>query len=177
MASTVRVRLVLPATRRPEGKARLAFSFDWQVVVGRAGRVLVLEGGRRVRRVAPGGLRVPDDPRLGLVALGRDVERGLGRVGAHRGRRGAGRGGRRCGRGGRGRASGGRRVRLLVERAADPVHHGPPGRPGGVAGCGRWRRGSRIAGRAEAPDMVVRVQGGGRASHGGAGTSPAGSRA
>lgn len=64
-------------------------------------------------------------------------------------------------------------MRLLVERAADAVHHGPPGRPGGVAGWGRWRRGRRIAGRAEAPDMVVRVQGGGRASHGGSGRSQA----
>lgn len=139
----------------------------------------MIEGSRRVRRVAPGRLlRVADDTGLGFaVALGRDVQWGLGWVGAHRGRRGAGRGGRRGCWCGRGRASGGRRVRLLVERAADPVHHGPPGRPGGVAGCGRWRRGSRIAGRAEAPDMVVRVQGGGRASHGGAGTSPAGSRA
>lgn len=137
----------------------------------------MFEGGRGVRRIAPGLLRVPDDTGLGLVPLGRDVERGLGRVvGANRGRRGAGRGGWRCGRGGRRRPTGGRRVRLLVERAADPVHHGPPGRPGGVAGCGRWRQGGRV-GRAEAPDMVVRVQGGGRASHGGAGTSPAGSRA
>lgn len=139
----------------------------------------MIERGRRVRRVAPSGLlRVTYDAGLGLaVTLGRDMQRGLRRVGAHGGGRGAGRGGRCGGWCRRGRASGGRRVRLLVERAADPVHHGPPGRPGGVAGCGRWRRGSRIAGRAEAPDMVVRVQGGGRASHGGAGTSPAGSRA
>lgn len=58
-------------------------------------------------------------------------------------------------------------MRLLVERAADAVHHGPPRRTGGVAGGGRWRHGGRVTGRAEAPDMVVRVQGGGRASHGG----------
>lgn len=118
-----------------------------------------------------------NDTRLRLVALGRDVQRGLRWVGAHGRRRGAGGGRRRGSWRGRRAAAGWRRVRLLVERAADPVHHGPPGRPGGVAGWGRWRRGRRIAGRAEAPDMVVRVQGGGRASHGGSGRLPAGSRA
>lgn len=128
----------------------------------------MLEGGGRVRGIAPGLLRVADDAGLRLVPLGRDVERRLGRVGADGGRRGAGGGGRRSGRRGRWGPAGRRRVRFLIQRAADPVHHGPPGRPGGVAGCGRWRRGSRVAGRAEAPDMVVRVQGGGRASHGGA---------
>lgn len=132
----------------------------------------MLEGGRRVRRVAPGLLGMADDAGLRLVALGRDVQRLL-RVGAHGGRRGAGGGGRRGGGRGRRRAARGRRVRLLVQRSADAVHDAPPGRPGGVPGGGRWRRGGRVAGRAEAPDMVVRVQGGGRASHGGAGTGPA----
>lgn len=158
LVAAVRVGLVL-APAGPEGQ-RLALALDGQVVVGGAGRVLV-EGGR-VGRVAP-LLRVADDARLGLVALGRDVQRR--RVGAHGRRRGAGRGRRRGGGRGRRRAARGRRVRLLVQRAADAVHHAPPGLPGGVPGGGRWRHGGPVAG-AEAPDMVVRVQGGGRASHG-----------
>lgn len=98
----------------------------------------MVEGGRGVWRVAPGlRLRVPYDAGLGLVALGRDVERRLRRVGADGGGRGAGGGGRRGGGGSRRRATRRRGVRLLVERAADPVHHAPPGRAGGVAG-GRW---------------------------------------
>lgn len=170
MAAPVRVRLVLAAASWPERQRRLALSLHGQVVIGGRCGILVLEGARRVGRVAPGLLRVPNDARLGVVPLGRDVQR-LRRVGTDAGRRGAGRGGWRGGGCGRRRAAWRRRVRLLVQRAADPVHHGPPGRAGGVAGGGRWRRGSRVAGCAEAPDMVVRVQGGGRASHGGSGES------
>lgn len=168
VTAAVSVGLVLAAARRPEGQRGFALPLDRQVVVSRRGGVLVVEGGGRVWRVTPGLLRVPDDTGLRLVALGRYVE-GLWRVGADGGRRGAGGRGRRGCRGGWRRASRRRRVGFFVQRAADPVHHGPPGRPGGVAGCGRWRRGRRVAGRAEAPDMVVRVQGGGRASHGGSG--------
>lgn len=164
------VRLVLSA-RRPKGQRGLSLALDRQIVVCRRGRILMLKGGGRVRRVAPGLLRVPDYAGLRIVALGGDVQR-LRRVGADRGGRGAGGRRWRSSRRSRGRATRRRRVRLLVERAAHPVgHHGPPGRAGGVAGGGRWRR-SRVARRAEAPDMVVRVQGGGRASHGGAGESP-----
>lgn len=174
VAAAVRVRLVLAAAGGPEGQRGLTLTrLHGQVVVGGPGRILVLEGAGRVGRVAPGLLRVPDDAGFGLVALGRDVQRRLWWVGAHGRWRGAGRGRRRGGWRGWRAAPGRRRVRLLVERAADPVHHGPPGWPGGVAGWGRWRRGRRIAGRAEAPDMVVRVQGGGRASHGGSGRSQA----
>lgn len=171
VAATVSVRLVLAAACRPEGQRRLALSLHGQVVVGRCCRVLVLEGAGCIWWVAPRLLRVSDNAWLGIIALGRDVQRRLRWVGAHAGRRGAGRGGRRGGGRGGWRPAGWRRVRLLVQRAADPVHHGPPGRAGWVAGGGRWRRGGRIAGRAEPPDMVVRVQGGGRASHGGSGES------
>lgn len=177
MTAAIGVWLVLATAGRPERQRRFTLPLHWQIVVGGSGRILVLEGAGCIRRVSPGLLRVTDDTWLGLVPLGRDVQRRLRWVGAHGGRRRAGSGRRRGSWSGRRAASGRRRVRLLVERAADPVHHGPPGRPGGVAGWGRWRRGRRIAGRAEAPDMVVRVQGGGRASHGGSGRSPAGSRA
>lgn len=138
MAATIGIGLVLAPARRPEGQSGFALTLNRQIVVGGAGWVLVVERSGCVRRVPPGlRLRVPDDAGLGLVALGRDVERRLRRVGADRGGRGTGGGGwRRSGRS-RGRAARGRGVRLLVERAADPVHHGPPGRAGGVAG-GRW---------------------------------------
>lgn len=170
VAASVCVWLILAASGRPEGQSgRLPLTLHGQVVVGGRGGVLVLEGGGRVRWVPPRLLRVPDDTRLGIVALGRDVQRRLRRVGAHGGGRGARGGGRRGGGGGRGGPARWGRVRLLVQRAAHAVHHTPPGRPGaGVSGRGRWRGGGRVAGRAEAPDMVVRVQGGGGASHGGA---------
>lgn len=177
MTPSIRVRFILSSPGRPEREGgRFPFSLNGQVVVGGGGGVLVVEGSRRVRRISPGLLRVPDDAGLGFVPFGGDVQR-LGRIGSHGGGRRAGggrrRGGGSCGRG----ASGRRRVRLLVERAADAVHHGPPGRPGRVAGRGRWRCGGGVAGRAEAPDMVVRVQGGGGASHGGKWTDTGSSRA
>lgn len=73
VAAAVSVRLILAAARGPEGQRGLALPFDGQVVVGRPGRVLVLEGTWTIWRVAPGLLRMPDDARLWLVALGRDV--------------------------------------------------------------------------------------------------------
>lgn len=149
-------------------------------------------------RVVP-GLRtvvgMPDDPRLDAVPVrpepfGRDVERAGGSSGAHRGRgggRGGGRSRGRRSRGGAGARGGASAPALGPGRGAERaglrhhggraavvvqaiVHHGPPGGPGGVAGCGRWRSGHVAQRAADRPDIIdiVGVQrgGGGRARHG-----------
>lgn len=176
MATTVRIRLVFTSSCRPEGQSRLPFPLNRQIIVCGSCGVLVFKRSWSVRWVSPRLLCMSNDPWLGFIAL-RGYMQWLWWIGAHGSWRSAGRGGWRCCWRRWWGTTRRRCVRLLIQRTADAVHHGPPGRPGGMAGCGRWRRGSGITGRAEAPDMVVRVQGGGGASHGGKWVDTGNSRA